>query len=117
MTGETPNSFPHTRMRRMRRDEFSRRLMRETQLTVDALIYPVFVVEGQRERQSIASMPGIERMSVDECLRECESLVRLRIPAIALFPVVPKEKKSLDARESWNPDGVAQQAVRAIKRQ
>jgi porphobilinogen synthase len=117
MTGDFSHSFPQTRMRRMRRDEFSRRLMRETQLTVDALIYPVFVVEGQRERQSIASMPGIERVSVDELLRECQSLVRLRIPAIALFPVVPKEKKSLDARESWNPDGIAQQAVRAVKKE
>jgi porphobilinogen synthase len=101
----------------MRRDEFSRRLMRETQLSVDALIYPLFVVEGRKQRQAIASMPGIERVSVDELLLECESLMRLRIPAIALFPVTPKEKKSLDARESWNPDGIAQQAVRAVKRE
>lgn len=117
MTGDRANSFPNTRMRRMRRDEFSRRLMRETQLSVDALIYPVFVVEGQSQRQPIASMPGIERLSVDELLRECEALVKLRIPAIALFPVTPTEKKSLDARESWNPNGIAQQAVRAVKKE
>jgi len=115
MTGNSSNSFPKTRLRRMRRDEFSRRLMRETQLKVDALIYPVFVVEGVGQRQSIASMPGIERLSIDELLRECAELVRLRVPAIAIFPVTPVEKKSLDARESWNPDGIAQQAVRAVK--
>jgi porphobilinogen synthase len=117
MTGEAPNKFPHVRLRRMRRDEFSRRLMRETQLTVDALIYPMFVVEGRKQRQPVAAMPGIERVSVDELLRECETLVRLRVPAIALFPVTPAEKKSLDARESWNPEGIAQQAVRAVKRE
>jgi len=116
MTGDTNDSFPRTRLRRMRRDEFSRRLMRETQLSVDSLIYPIFVVEGQKKRQAVASMPGIERLSVDELLRECESLVKLRIPAIALFPVTPPEKKSLDARESWNPEGIAQQAVRAVKK-
>jgi porphobilinogen synthase len=115
MTGDPINSFPHTRLRRMRRDEFSRRLMRETQLSVDALIYPLFVVEGENQRQPIASMPGIERVSIDELLRECAALVKLKVPAIALFPVTPKEKKSLDAREAWNPDGIAQRAVRAVK--
>ena len=88
MTGTTANSFPNTRMRRMRRDEFSRRLMRQTHLSVDALIYPMFVVEGRGERQPVASMPGIERLSVDQLLLECETLVRLKIPAIALFPGV-----------------------------
>src|ERR1700722_18660924 len=117
MTGITANSFPNTRMRRMRRDEFSRRLMRETHLTVDALIYPMFVVEGRGERQPVASMPGIERLSIDQALRECETLVRLKVPAIALFPVTPKEKKTLDARESWNPNGIAQAAVRAVKKE
>ena len=117
MTGTTTNSFPNSRMRRMRRDEFSRRLMRETRLSVDSLIYPVFVVEGRGQRQPIGSMPGIERLSIDECLRECETLVRLKIPAIALFPVTPVEKKTLDARESWNPDGIAQAAVRAVKKE
>jgi len=101
----------------MRRDEFSRRLMRETQLTVDALIYPIFVVDGAKQRQPVGSMPGIERLSIDELLRECDSLVRLRIPAIALFPVIPTDKKSLDARESWNPNGIAQTAVRAVKKE
>jgi porphobilinogen synthase len=115
MTGDCTEKFPRTRLRRMRRDEFSRRLMRETELTVDALIYPMFVVEGRKQRQPIASMPGVERVSVDELLRECEALARLRIPAIALFPVTPVEKKTLDARESWNPEGIAQQAVRAVK--
>ncbi len=117
MTGHTANSFPHTRMRRMRRDEFSRRLMRETQLTVDALIYPMFVVEGRKQRQPIASMPGIERLSLDELLRECETLVGLKIPAIALFPVTPVEKKTLDAREAWNPEGIAQLTVQAVKKE
>ncbi len=117
MTGIRPDSFPTTRLRRMRRDEFSRRLMRETQLTVDSLIYPMFVVEGVKQRQPIASMPGIERVSVDELLRECDSLARLSIPAIALFPLVPAGKKSLDARESWNPGGIAQEAVRAVKKE
>jgi porphobilinogen synthase len=117
MTGQSSNSFPNIRMRRMRRDEFSRRLMRETQLNVDALIYPVFVVEGRGQRQPIASMPGIDRLSVDELLRECATLMRLRVPAIAIFPVTPLEKKTLDGRESWNPDGIAQQAVRAVKKE
>src|SRR5580698_9658838 len=99
MTGKPAVSFPKTRMRRMRRDEFSRRLMRETELRVDSLIYPVFVVEGQRQRQPVASMPGIERYSVDELVRECEEVVRLKIPAIAIFPNT--SKKSLDGREAW----------------
>jgi porphobilinogen synthase len=117
MTGMGGNSFPKTRMRRMRRDEFSRRLMRETHLSVDSLIYPIFVVEGRGERQPVASMPGIERLPVAHLLRECEALVRLKIPAIALFPVTPEAKKTLDAREAWNPEGIAQVAVRAVKRE
>jgi porphobilinogen synthase len=117
MTGRANHTFPNSRMRRMRRDEFSRRLMREACLTTDALIYPLFVVDGRRQRQAIASMPGIERLSVDELVRECAELVRLRIPAIALFPVAPPDKKTLDGRESWNPEGIAQQAVRAVKKE
>ncbi|HEY1315335.1 MAG TPA: porphobilinogen synthase [Steroidobacteraceae bacterium] len=117
MTGNTANSFPSTRLRRMRRDEFSRRLMRESTLGVDALIYPVFVVEGRNQRQPVASMPGVERLSIDQLLRECETLLALKIPAIALFPVTPQEKKTLDARESWNPNGIAQTAVRAVKKE
>src|SRR5580700_11352513 len=117
MTGTTANSFPSTRMRRMRRDDFSRRLMRETRLSVDSLIYPMFVVEGRGERQPVASMPGIERLSVDQCLRECEALQHLKVPAIALFPFTPEAKKTLDAREAWNPEGIAQVAVRAVKKE
>lgn len=107
--------FPHTRMRRMRRDEFSRRLMREQTLTAADLIYPMFVLEGQEQREPIASMPGVERVSIDLLLEEAAELVELGIPAIALFPVTPLEAKSLDAAEAWNPDGLAQRAVRALK--
>ena len=101
----------------MRRDEFSRRLMRETHLSVDSLIYPIFVIEGRGNRQPVPSMPGIERLTVDQLLRECETLMRLKIPAIALFPVTPEAKKTLDGRESWNPDAIAQVAVRAVKKE
>jgi porphobilinogen synthase len=115
VTGDSQPAFPATRLRRMRRDGFSRRLMRETQLAADDLIYPVFVIEGHGRRQSVPSMPGVDRLSVDELLRECDELMRLGIPAIAIFPVTPPGKKSPDARESWNPDGLAQQAVRTVK--
>ncbi|SIN70283.1 porphobilinogen synthase [Sulfurivirga caldicuralii] len=107
--------FPLTRPRRMRRDAFSRRLMRETLLTVDDLIYPMFVLEGENQREAVPSMPGIERLSIDLLLKEAETLLALGIPMIALFPVVPQEKKSLQAEEAWNPDGLAQRAVRALK--
>ncbi|MGD8514044.1 MAG: porphobilinogen synthase [Granulosicoccaceae bacterium] len=103
------------RMRRMRRDDFSRRLMRETTLSVDDLIYPMFVLEGRGQREAVASMPGIERLSIDELLKEAGELVGLGIPAVALFPVTPAEKKTEDAREAWNADGLAQRAVRALK--
>ncbi len=109
--------FPQVRMRRMRRDDFSRRLMRETRLTADDLIYPVFVLEGKNKREAVTSMPGIERVSVDELLKEAAELVRLGVPALALFPVTPPEKKSLDAQEGWNPEGLAQRAVRALKKE
>ena len=109
--------YPATRMRRMRRDEFSRRMMRETQLTTADLIYPVFILEGERQREPVASMPGVERLSIDELLNEAAELQRLGIPAVALFPVTPAERKSLDAREAFNPDGLAQRAVRALKRE
>ncbi len=111
-TGE----FPQTRMRRMRRDDFSRRLMREYTLQPDNLIYPMFVIEGQKYREPVVSMPGIERVSIDELIREAHELVALGIPAIALFPVTPASAKSEDAREAWNPDGLAQRAVRALKK-
>ena len=107
--------FPQVRMRRMRRDEFSRRLMRENRLTSDDLIYPMFVLEGDNQRESIESMPGIERLSIDLLLKEAKELVSLGIPAIALFPVTPSSAKSDDACEAYNPDGLAQRAVRAIK--
>ncbi|NOX76706.1 MAG: porphobilinogen synthase [Gammaproteobacteria bacterium] len=102
-------------MRRMRRDDFSRRLMRESRLSVDDLIYPMFVLEGKGQREGIPSMPGVERVSIDELLKEAEELVALGVPAVALFPVTPAEVKSLDAREAFNPDGLAQRAVRALK--
>jgi len=107
--------FPGVRMRRMRRDDFSRRLMRETQLSADDLIYPMFVIEGENQRETVASMPGIERVSIDELLKEAAELIQLGIPAIALFPVTGQEKKSIDAQEAFNPDGLAQRAVRALK--
>ncbi len=108
-------SYPKSRMRRMRKDDFSRRLMRETVLTTDDLIYPMFVLEGKVRRETVPSMPGVERVSLDELLKEAERIALLGIPAIALFPVTPVEVKSLDAREAFNPDGLAQRAVRAIK--
>jgi porphobilinogen synthase len=101
----------------MRRDDFSRRLMRESRLSVDDLIYPLFVLEGENQRVQVTSMPGVERVSIDELLREADELVRLGIPAIALFPVTPDDKKSDEASESYNPDGLAQRAVRALKTQ
>lgn len=115
MTTKSTGNFPAVRPRRMRRDAFSRRLMREHRLTADDLIYPVFVREGEGQREPVASMPGVERMSIDELLREAETCASLGIPALALFPVVPLEKKSLDAAEAWNPEGLAQRAVRALK--
>jgi porphobilinogen synthase len=102
-------------MRRMRRDVFSRRLMREHRLTTDDLIYPVFVLEGEARREPVASMPGIERLSIDELLREAAEIHDLGIPAVALFPVTPPEKKSEDAREAYNPLALAQRAVRVLK--
>ncbi len=107
--------YPFTRMRRMRRDDFSRRLMRETVLTPDDLIYPVFVLEGKGEREPVPSMPGIERMSIDLLVEEARQLVHLGVPAMALFPVTPPEAKSEQAEEAYNPDGLAQRAVRALK--
>ena len=99
----------------MRRDEFSRRLMRETRLTTDDLIYPLFIVEGSGQRQPIDSMPGIERLSIDELLKEAAELVELDIPAIALFPAPNPETKSLNGAEAYNPDGLVQRAIRALK--
>jgi len=115
MTHSEKTGFPNTRMRRMRSSEFSRRLMREHRLHTDDLIYPVFIIEGKKKREPVSSMPGIERLTIDELLKESEELLKLGIPAIALFPVTPTDKKSDDAREACNPDGLAQCAVQAIK--
>ncbi len=107
--------FPATRLRRNRRDDFSRRLVRENQLSVDDLIYPVFVLDGSNRRETVASMPDVERLSIDLLLKEAEEWVALGIPALALFPVTPVECKSLDAAEAWNPEGIAQRAIRALR--
>ncbi len=109
-------AFPRIRKRRMRRDDFSRRLMRESRLSVDDLIYPVFVLEGEGQREAVASMPGVERISIDLLLQEAAALVALGVPAVALFPVTPASAKSEDACEAYNPDGLAQRAVRALKK-
>ena len=104
------------RPRRMRKDNSTRSLMRENSLTVDDLIYPMFIIEGKNTRESINSMPGIERLSIDQLIIEASEITALGIPAIALFPVVSDEKKSLEAEESYNADGLVQRAVRELKR-
>lgn len=108
-------AFPSTRLRRLRKNDFSRRLVRENTLTANDFIYPVFVLEGENRREPILSMPGIERLSIDLLVREAEELAALGIPAVALFPVTPPEAKSLMAEEAFNPNGLAQRAVRALK--
>ncbi|HIF9202429.1 TPA: porphobilinogen synthase [Photobacterium damselae] len=108
-------SFPARRMRRIRKHDFSRRLMAENQISVNDLIYPMFILEGENRRQSVDSMPGIERLSIDLMVEEVKYLADLGIPAIALFPVVSAEFKSLMAEEAYNANGLVQQAVRAIK--
>lgn len=114
-TGYTRGPFPQTRMRRMRADDFSRRLMRETILSSNDLIYPMFILEGENQREAVPSMPGVERVSIDLLLKEAEELVALGVPMVALFPVTPLEVKTEDAREAYNPDGLAQRAVRALR--
>ena len=116
MLNHSRAAFPSTRMRRMRRDEFSRRLMRETTLTPADLIYPVFVLEGSQTREPVLSMPGVERLSIDLLVEDAKRVHDLGIPAMALFPVTPLSAKSADAREAYNPDGLAQRAVRALKK-
>lgn len=113
----TQGKFPSLRMRRMRRDDFSRRLMRENRLTTDDLIYPVFVLEGNNRTEAVASMPGVERVSLDRLLPVAERALKLGVPALALFPVVGADKKSLDAREAWNPDGLAPTVVARLKKE
>ncbi len=108
--------YSATRMRRMRRCDFSRRLMRENTVTSNDLIYPMFVIEGNNKRETIDSMPDVERVSIDQLLIEAKECFDLGIPAIALFPVVSQNKKSDDAAEAYNPDGLAQTAVRELKK-
>lgn len=107
--------FPNTRMRRLRKQDFTRRLVAENQLTASDLIYPMFVLEGENQQEVVPSMPGVSRLSIDLLVKETHELVELGIPAIALFPVTPMQAKSLCASEAFNPDGLAQKAVRAIK--
>jgi porphobilinogen synthase len=107
--------FPETRLRRMRANDFSRRLMRENQLSVNDLIYPMFILDGKNKREPIISMPGVERMSIDLAVKECKLLSSLGVPAVALFPVTPASHKSEMAEEAYSPDGIAQRAVKAIK--
>jgi porphobilinogen synthase len=107
--------FPNTRMRRLRKQDFTRRLVAENQLTANDLIYPMFVLEGENQKDAVPSMPGVERLSIDLLVKEAHELVELGIPAIALFPVTPMQAKSPCASEAFNPEGLAQKAVRAIK--
>ncbi len=113
---KTYGSFPAVRMRRMRRDEFSRRLMRENVLTADDLIYPVFILDGKARTERVASMPGVERLTVDRLLPVAEQCLKLRIPAIALFPVIDARLKSADGREAFNRKGLIPRAVAALKK-
>ena len=112
----TPSQYPAVRMRRMRRDPFSRALMRENAVTASDLIYPVFVLDGQNQRQQVASMPGVERVSVDLLLKVADEAVSLGIPVLALFPVIDASLKTYDGVEATNPDGLVPRAVRELKR-
>src|SRR5919201_4604649 len=109
-------SFPGVRMRRMRRAEFSRRLMRENALSADDLIYPVFIIEGKSRTQKVDSMPGVERMTVDRLLPLAEQCLKLEIPALALFPAIEARLKTPDGREAFNPKGLIPRAVAALKK-
>ena len=107
--------FPIRRMRRLRRDDFSRRMVREHRLSADDFIYPVFVIDGERRSEAVPSMPGVERLTVDALLRQAERCVELGVPAIALFPVVDNKLRTADASEAFNPDGLAPRTIRALK--
>ncbi|MDE0926066.1 MAG: porphobilinogen synthase [Methylophilaceae bacterium] len=109
------NQFLAMRLRRMRKDEFSRRLMRENVLTTNDLIYPVFVLEGENKTEAVNSMPGVQRQSIDVLLKTAEECVTLGIPAIALFPVISEDFKSLDAKEAYNPSGLVPKTIKALK--
>ncbi|MDZ4298126.1 MAG: porphobilinogen synthase [Moraxellaceae bacterium] len=108
--------YPATRLRRLRANDWSRRLVREHALSVNDLIYPVFVLEGSQRREAVASMPGVDRLSIDLMVEAAAEWVSLGIPALAIFPVTPMDVKSLDAAEAWNPNGLAQRATRALKK-
>jgi porphobilinogen synthase len=116
MSKQSLGAFPQRRMRRMRRDDFSRRLMRENRLTVDNLIYPVFIIDGKNRTQKIDSMPGVERYTIDKLLVRAEECVKLGIPAMALFPAVESKLKTADGREAVNPKGLVPRAVAALKK-
>ena len=116
MSSPVNRRYPGTRLRRNRADDFSRRMTRENRLSVDNLIFPVFVLEGEGQREAVTSMPGVERLSIDLLLEQAGELVALGIPAIALFPVVPSDRKDLSGSGAWDPEGLAQRAVRALKR-
>ncbi|AOR63434.1 porphobilinogen synthase [Pectobacterium wasabiae] len=115
MSNAFPGTFPGRRMRRIRRHDFSRRLVAENQLTVNDLIYPVFVMEGTNHRQEVPSMPGVYRMTVDVLLKEAEEIAKLGVPVLSLFPVVEADKKSLYAEEAYNPNGLVPRTIRALK--
>ena len=116
MATPTHRAFPATRLRRNRASDFSRRLVRENRLSVDNLIYPVFVLEGEGQRETVASMPGVERLSIDLLVEQAAEWVALGIPALALFPVIAPEEKSLSAAGAWDSQGLVQRAVRALKK-
>ena len=115
MSFNNQGNFPALRMRRMREYDFTRRMMRETALSVADLIYPVFIIEGENRREPVPAMPGVERLSIDLLLEEARICAQLKVPALALFPVTPEQKKSADGREAWNPDGLVQSAARELK--
>ncbi|MDD7569010.1 MAG: porphobilinogen synthase [[Actinobacillus] rossii] len=116
MTQQYFTGYPARRLRRMRKNDFSRRLMAENKLTADDLIYPVFIMEGENQRQPVPSMPKVERLTIDQLLVEAGLLVKYGVPVIALFPVIEQDKKSLLAEEAYNPNGLVQRAVRALKK-
>ncbi|MFZ7173339.1 porphobilinogen synthase [[Pasteurella] aerogenes] len=115
MTEQIFTGFPTRRLRRLRKHDFSRRLVAENKLTVDDLIYPVFIIEGENYREPVPSMPKVERLTIDQLLIEAGLLVKYCVPVIALFPVVEQDKKSLMAEEAYNPNGLVQRAVKALK--
>ena len=115
MTEQIFTGFPTRRLRRLRKHDFSRRLVAENKLTVDDLIYPVFIIEGENYREPVPSMPKVERLTIDQLLIEAGLLVKYGVPVIALFPVVEQDKKSLMAEEAYNPNGLVQRAVKALK--